>query len=328
MAKSLNLDLDHKQTTKGAGGQITGALIKHNRVDIDGLTMDSNIKVYATSLDHLEISIGRNVDGIIGYDILDNHGVRINYDSKQFEIYNPGESPKIGKAIGFKLHNAIPVIEATVTLNNGETLKSEYYVNTGAGTTLDFNTPYANANGIIDKTGDHYSYLVKGIEQQESKHYEGRVQTISFGDFTMNELPIGISQAQYGLQNDKKIAGIIGNRLLSRFNLSLDYKNKMIYFEPNAAFENGFTVNASGIDIQLNKDKSKVLIHQVYAGSPAEKAGIQVNDILVKVNGTAAMDMGLVEVEKILKMTGKEVELVINSGGEEKTVKITLKELI
>jgi len=70
------------------------------------------------------------------------------------------------------------------------------------------------------------------------------------------------------------------------------------------------------------------LIHQVFKGSPAEEAGIKKNDILVKINGNDAMEIGLIEVEDMLKKIGDTVELVVKSGSTEKTVSIQLEEII
>ncbi|MFT5570539.1 MAG: putative aspartyl protease, partial [Cyclobacteriaceae bacterium] len=153
VAKSLSMNLDHKQQTSSAQGTITGALIKHNKVDLGGMIMESNVKIYATSLSHLEISIGRNVDGIIGYDLIHHHAIGLDYGSMTFNVYDVASFPKKGTALPIKMVSGIPTIEATVTLNSGETVAGSYFVNTGAGTTLDFNSPFANSNGIIDKTG-------------------------------------------------------------------------------------------------------------------------------------------------------------------------------
>lgn len=329
VAKKLNLDLDHKQATTSAQGSITGALIKHNKVAINDLVMEKNIKVYATSLEHLEISIGRNVDGIIGYDLLRHHHViRLDYDNSQLQVYDSGSFPKNGEAISFKLHSSIPTVTAYATLNNGEKVEGSFFVNTGAGTTMDFNTPFANANGIIDKTGQHYSYVVKGLGDKETKHYEGRVKSLSIGTLSFDNLPIGISQASSGIQSDKKTAGIIGNRILSRYNLTLDYHGHKMYFEERSGAGESFKPNCSGIDVQLGKDMSAVLIHQVYEGSPAADAGIEVDAQLLKVNGKMASDMSLVEIEKALKKAGENVDLVVKQGGAEKSVTLALKELI
>ena len=329
IAEKLKLSVDHKQTTTSAQGSVSGALIKHNKVALEGLVLENNIKVYATDLKHLEISIGRNIDGIIGYDMLHHHVVRLDYDSMKVELYDYATGyPKNGIELPFKMHFAIPVVKGIVTLNNGETIDGTFYMNTGAGTTLDFNAPFADSNQVINKTGEHYSYLVKGLGQEETRHYEGRVRTFRFGSNIFENLPVGISQIKAGIQGDKKVSGIIGNRILSQYNILFDYKAHKLYMEPNGRQDIGFPVNCSGLDVQLSEDMSKVLIHQVLEGTQAEAAGIKVNDVLVSINGTPAKDLTLIEIEDILKKSGTTVQLTIDQDGSSKDVSLDLKSLL
>ena len=303
-------------------------LIKHNTIAINHFLMEKNTKVYATDLDHLEISLGMDLDGIIGYDLLRHHSVYINFDTKTMNIYDHSNSPKRGDAIPFNLHVSIPVIKGTVVLNNGEPHEGTFFVMTGAGTTLDFNSPYAQQWDVIHKTGKHYSYLVKGLSDEETPHYEGHVQSFSFGNQTIEDLPIGISMATTGIQADKKVSGIIGSQILRMYNMTIDYGTKMLYLEKDHTYDANFKVNCSGIDVQLSKDKEQVLIHQVFDGSPASEAGINVNDELVKINGKSMLEVNLAEVKKMLKQEGETVELVVNQGGKEKTVSLKLRSLI
>ncbi len=328
VAQSLNLPLDHKQATTSAQGSITGALIKHNKIELNGLLLEKNIKVYATDLDHLEISIGRNIDGIIGYDMLHHHIVRLNYDQMKIEVYDSGNYPKTGEELSFKFHTAIPTISGYITLNDGATVEGTFFLNTGAGTTLDFNTPFANANNIVDRTGDHYSYLVKGLGDKETRHYEGRVKSLRFGTFSFDDLPIGISQVESGIQGDKKVSGIIGNRILSRYNILFDYKSHKIYMEENGRSGGDFFVNSSGLDVQMDKSMSQVLVHQVIEGSQAASAGIQVDDEIIAIDGMAASGMTLIEVEDILRTPGRTVELSLKRGGSDMKVSLELKKLL
>ncbi|WP_420315812.1 aspartyl protease family protein [Ekhidna sp.] len=303
-------------------------LIKHNSIAINHFLMEKNTKVYSTDLDHLEISLGMDLDGIIGYDLLRHHSVYINFDTKTMNIYDHSKSPKRGDAIPFTMNVSIPVIKGTVVLNNGEPHEGTFFVMTGAGTTLDFNSPYSEQWDVIHKTGKHYSYLVKGLSDEETLHYEGHVQSFSFGNQTIEDLPIGISTASTGIQADRKVSGIIGSQILRMYNMTIDYGTKMLYLEKDHTYDANFKVNCSGIDVQLSKDKKKVLIHQVFEDSPASEAGINVNDELVKINGKTMMEANLSEVKKLLKEEGETVELVINQGGTEKTVSLTLRSLI
>lgn len=328
VAKKLNLPLDHKLTATSAQGSITGAYIKHNKIELGGMLLESNIKVYATSLKHLEISIGRNIDGIIGYDMLVHHVTRLNYDEMKVEMYDSGSYPKSGEKIPFKLYNAIPTITAFVTLNNDEELSGTFFLNTGAGTSVDFNSPYAKTNDIISKTGEHYSYLVKGLEETETRHYEGRVKSFRFGTSTYQNLPIGISEVASGIQGDKKAAGIIGNRILSKYNILFDYKSGFMYLAENSRMSLPVAVNCSGLDLQMNEDLTKVLVHKVFEGSAAEAAGIRLNDEVISLDGKPVSSMSLVALEEALKKEGATVSLEISSAGETRKVSLTLKPLL
>ena len=303
-------------------------LIKHNTIAINHFLMEKNTKVYSTDLDHLEISLGMDLDGIIGYDLLRHHSIYINFDTKTMNIYDHSNSPKRGDAIPFTLSTSIPVIEGSVVLNNGEAHPGTFFVMTGAGTTLDFNSPYAEQWDVVHKTGKHYSYLVKGLSDEETPHYEGHVQSFTFGNQKIEDLPIGISTATTGIQADKKVSGIIGSQILRMYNMTIDYGTKMIYLEKDHTYDANFKVNCSGIDVQLSKDKKKVLIHQVFENSPASEAGIKVDDELLKINGKSMLEINLAEIKKILKKEGETVEIVVSQAGAEKTVSLKLRSLI
>jgi len=87
-------------------------------------------------------------------------------------------------------------------------------------------------------------------------------------------------------------------------------------------------VNACGFEIQMNKELTKVLVHRVYERGSAKEVGVQMNDEIISVNGKAAMDYTLPELNKILNEEETTVELVLSSGGLLRTVTLDLKEII
>ena len=303
-------------------------LIKHNTIKINHFLMEGNINVYATELRHLEMSLGRDFDGIFGYDLLRHHTVHIDYDNSTMDIYDHGDGPKDGHAIPFKMNTSIPTIAGKVVLNNGEAHEGQFFIMTGAGATLDFNSPYAKEWDVIHKTGKHYSYMVKGLGDAETPHYEGHVISFEFGDQIVEDLPIGISTATKGIQASTKVAGIIGNRILREFNITIDVPDKLIWIKKNSHYGEKLNINSAGIDVQLSKDMSKILIHQVIDNSPASEAGIELNSELVKVNGKAISEYALPDVKKIFRRSGESVDLVIMKNGAERSVTLQMKSLI
>jgi hypothetical protein len=329
------LDNDVAAELKLSGKEITlnetkttFELIKHNTIEINDFLIEKNIKIYATELDHLEISLGRDFDGIVGYDLMVHHTLHINYDKRTLDIYEHGKGPKSGDPVPFELNISIPTIKGEVVLNNNEAHEGTFFIISGAGTSLDFNSPYAVKYDVLNKTGKHYSYLVKDISENETPHYEGHVLSFSFGDQKIEDLPIGISQATKGIQSNPDVSGIIGNQILSMFNMTIDVPGKMLYLTKNSNFGKELNVNCSGIDLQLAKDKKKVLIHQVFEDSPASEAGINVNDELVEVNGKPVSQYDLPDILAMLRVPGDEVDLLVKSSGETRNVTLKLRSLI
>jgi len=309
-------------------GTVFGSIIKHNTMKVGGFLIEKNITVYSTDLDHLEISLGRDIDGILGYDLLQHHSIRIDYDNHHFEIYDLGVHPKIGDPVPFKLVNFIPTIKGSVVLNNGEPHPGTFFIMTGAGTNMDFNSPYAEKYDVIHKTGEHYSYFVKSISNVETKHFEGWVKSFSFGNQTLENIPVGISLAEKGAQAHKSVSGIIGNEILSRYNIIFDLPTKMMYLEKNGSYTDPYAINCSGIDIQLSQDKGHVLVHQVFENSPASEAGIEVNAELISVNGKSTSEINLQDIIHLLKIDGTSIDLVLKQGGNKKSVTLKLKSLV
>lgn len=303
-------------------------LLKHNEIEINGFPIEKNIKVYATKLEHLEISLGKDIDGIIGYDIMHHHTIKINYADKTMDIYEHGEGPKTGEEIPFDLNISIPTINGKVVLNNDESHEGTFFVMTGAGTSVDFNSPYAEKYDVLNKTGKQYSYLVKGLSDNETLHYEGHVISFSFANQTINNLPIGISQATSGIQAHDHVAGIIGNKVLSMFNITIDVPKRRMYFEKNENFGEKLAVNCSGLDLQFSHGEPHLLIHRVFENSPASEAGIKVDDELIAINDKPVSGMALPDIKKMLRQEGESVNLKILQGTKIIKVDLTLRSLI
>ena len=124
------------------------------------------------------------------------------------------------------------------------------------------------------------------------------------------------------------MAGIVGNEILHRFNIVYDYKHHKMWWEENSKYEGPFFVNASGILLQLDKSLDKLLIHQIYDNSPAEKAGLMVDDEILEIGGKSAKELGLVGVRDLLAKSGETVTIKIKRKRETSEVSLTLADMI
>jgi len=329
VAKEIGLPLDHKAVKLSAGGSTSGALVKHQKVEINNLEI-KNIEVYATDLNHLEISIGRKIDGIIGFDILDNYSVTIDYDKMEFRVADPASFTYSGKGTAFdvKLNTYVPHVSGKVVTAGGETLTGEFFIDTGAKAAVDFNSPFVQSSKLVSKLPSSYNYMVAGLSKDETLHHRGRVAEFKFGEFSFKQLPVGLSEAKTGLQSNSKIAGIIGNEILMQFNITYDYARKKIYLEPNASYGKQIADDGAGFDLHYSKDLTRLLVHRVHENSPAMAGGIKVDDELVSIDGQDVSTMTLPQIRKKLSGSGNTVQLKFKSAGQEKNGTLTLKEII
>lgn len=330
VALKLNLPMDHSKKKASAHGTVEGVLIAHNYIEMDRVRLEDDITVYATSLLHLEQSIGRNIDGIIGYDLLQHYVVQLDEINKSIKLYKQDtyKYGGLGEGLDMTLEKYIPTVNATVQINDYDFLTERFFVITGAATTLDFNTRFSEKNDLLQQTGDHYSYLIKGLGNQEFVQYEGRIRQVRIGKLKFDKLPVGISTSKEGVHANKKVAGIIGNRLLKNFIVTFDYSRKKLYLEKYTGTQMDFHVNACGLEVQMDEGLQKVLVHRVYERGPAKAADVQVNDVLISVNGKGVDTLTLPEINAILNAEGTTVDLVLLREGKEIQVSLDLEEII
>src|SRR5262245_14710493 len=83
----------------------------------------------------------------------------------------------------------------------------------------------------------------------------------------------------------------------------------------------------SFLGVQIAKTKDGVLIRAIIPKSPAEKAGLKTDDLLVRIDGVKPDTLrAAVDVIRNLK-PGKEIKIVIKRDGKDKEIKVTPDEL-
>jgi predicted aspartyl protease len=80
--------------------------------------------------------------------------------------------------------------------------------------------------------------------------------------------------------------GIIGHGLLKKFNIIIDYQNKIIYSKPNSNFNIDYKHPRLGFTPFLkSENKTKyLLVRSIVKNSPAEKSGLKLNDKIIELN--------------------------------------------
>ncbi|MGM9926492.1 MAG: S41 family peptidase [Bacillus sp. (in: firmicutes)] len=130
-------------------------------------------------------------------------------------------------------------------------------------------------------------------------------------------------QNEYYTDVDEDV--LINGALNGMFEALDDPYSDYLDADESSSFNDQISSSFEGIGAEIQQEDSQIVIVSPIKGSPAEKAGLQANDIIVSVDGTSLQGLSSSEAVKLIKgKKGTDVKLVIQRGEAEPfTVTIT-----
>jgi len=220
LAERLNLTIENRGSTQfaTAGIRLKNVLLANNRVLV--MPFDS---YYAR---------GRMIDGLVGYDLFARYSVKIDFKSHNLTIWEPSAFAPPKKAIPVPIEFAgrLPVMRAGLTLDNGKSLDVNLMVDTGASQAVILRYPFAHEHGLFDLGGAASTApsLASGVRQL----IEIPVQQIELAKRSFARPRVRAFAEPVGSGASTASDGLIGNELLARFTLFVDYRRKRLLFQP------------------------------------------------------------------------------------------------
>jgi hypothetical protein len=287
-AKRLKL-VPHPSSSyiRGIAGMRREELLDGMQLKVGTVTLDS-IKMQVNNYDILTSVYGEQIDGILGYTFFSRYLVRVDYDSSRIDIYSNGpvNYPKGGYLLR-PLLAGLPMMEGR--LNDARDINTRFYFDTGAGLCLLFSSEFT-ADSAVFGPKKKRPVRAEGAGLGGKKEMQlTTLKSFSIGPFRFHQIPTYVFDDSYDVTNYPQLGGLIGNDLLRRFNLILNYARSEIYLVPNGSFNQPFDYSYSGVTIALIG--GKILVTDVMKDSPGEEAGFREGDVVLEVNGDAGQDM-------------------------------------
>ncbi len=144
------------------------------------------------------------------------------------------------------------------------------------------------------------------------------------GAYRFRNIPVYIFNDEYNVTSYPFLAGLIGNDILRRFNIFMNYEKRIFYLIPNSHFRDAFDYSYTGLSLYWVDGEIK--IGDIMKDSPAEKAGFQVDDIAISVNDNMSQNLQLYK--SMLQNTGDKVKVVVNRSGKLLELSVRVKSIL
>ena len=221
--------------------------------------------------------------GIIGCNIIKTGCFQIDYEKKTITITdNVDNLPEKNRISWLKYKTdgqETPVITAIL-----DSLKIDLFFDTGSSSGITLYSPeiYRNVqeNSLAEKAVFNMlpSLYIRGEKARPYKAVKYSPSQLEiFGTGLSKKIPVTVTDTP-----ERKFTGTIGNRYLSDFIITLDYKNKRVGYTLNEIPEPEYK-GSFGFGYFVHNNK--VLINSVKDGSEIAEKGIQPGDEIISING-------------------------------------------
>jgi hypothetical protein len=298
---------------RGIAGIKKVGFLNYQRLRVPNLLIDS-LSFHVNDYQILTNVYGERIDGIIGYSVLSRYIIKLDYDSSIIEFWSKGsfKYPRGGFLLK-PLITSIPVQAARI--KDERTVNSRFLFDIGAGMNMILSNDFLKDSALLSRKRKLYPKLAEGLGG-EIEMTVTVIKEVKLGPFRFRNVPIYAFDDTYNVTSYPYLAGIIGNDLLRRFNIILNYEKRDIYITPNSHYSDPFDYAYTGIELFYLDNK--VVIGDVAKDSPAEKAGLKEGDLVLAVNRNfsqslqqykAALQSGVQKMKLIVMRNNQMLEL-------------------
>jgi len=301
--------LPSDKTILGIAGVRQVKFLYNQVLHLPGLDVDS-LNFHVNDYDILTSVYGEKVDGIIGYSFFSRYIVQINYDSSRISVWTRGNFryPKGGYMFR-PVIASLPIVGAQV--RDARDIFARFYFDTGAGLCALLSSDFVNDSTLLDSRKKVYYTSAQGLGGKATMRLT-TVRDLRVGPYRFHKVPTYIFDDQYNVTSYPNLGGLVGNDILRRFNVTLNYDRRIIYLVPNSHYRDLFDYSYTGLGLYWVN--GEIRIGDVMKESPAEKAGFKEDDIVLSVGNNFSNNIQAYK--SLLQNTGDKLKLIVNRKGE------------
>jgi predicted aspartyl protease len=322
---ALVIGLESSRRIKIVGADLSNTIygnIVHN-VHFElkrGVERVESIIVLEENVYKIQESTGYQIDGLLGGNFFRNTIVKIDYRRNKLEISHPiNHKYNLSSYLPLDciFSEQKPYIKARVSTFDDQQLDVLLLMDTGSSIPFILHTNvdsslHAPDNVIMGNLGVGLSGTLIGMIGITKKL---KFAGIEFRDILTNfqELDDMIL-----IQKDVIRHGILGNDILKRFTVIIDYFHRKTYVKPGPKYNKAFKYDKSGlVIIASGADFNEYHIQAVIPHSPADRAGLKKGDQILTLQRVSVSFRSLHNIQNVFKRkAGKKIRLRVKRDGK------------
>lgn len=335
MARTLGLTYQKEFKIAGSdlSNLLTAYLCRNVRFDMTEKVnaYGQDILVLADDYFKFDEYAGTTVHGIMSANIFSDYIVEINYHRSSLILHERAwfKPDKGFSEINIEMFRNKPYYNTRLQVLRDTVVPVKLLIDTGAALPL---LLFSDSHPLLDAPpGAIASEIGIGLGGF-LQGYAGRVFRMDLGPFAQNNA-ISYFQKLDTLLNKpylNKRNGLIGNGILSRYIVILDYQSEKMWLKPLKSANRPFIFDRSGIHlIAAGSQLNNYYIQNIIAHSPAERAGLLRGDQLLRVGWMPARFLALNGLQmRFQRKPGTKLRIVVKRGEKRLKKKIILEEIL
>ena len=267
-----------ERTIRGIAGMRTVDFAYDHTLKLPGLDVP-HLDFHINDYELLTSVYGVKIDGVVGFSFFRRYIVKIDYDLMQINVYTPG-SLKYPRGGYLMRPNFTTLPMQNALIMDDRPINSRFIFDTGAGLCFLLSQDFVEDSTVLRKGRKIYPTQAEGLGGKKVMSLTV-LKEVKLGPYKFKSVPVHIFDDEYNVTTYPTLGGIIGNDLLRRFNLIVNYPEQTIHIKPNSHMNESFDYSYTGLGIYQVDGEIKVV--DVIEGSPGDKAGFQTGDIIFSI---------------------------------------------
>jgi hypothetical protein len=292
------------RTVKGIGGIKNLHFYRGGTLHFKGLSVE-NLDFHVNDYQILTEVYGIRIDGIIGFSFLRRYIVSLDFNTQTISVYTPGDYkyPRNGSFLRPTFAN-IPVTRHEIT--DVKTYNSNFYFDTGAGMCLMLSKQFVKDSSFLSFKRKVVTTQVEGLVGKITMGLS-IIKQVKIAGFKFKKVPVHIYDDSVNVFSYPSLVGLLGSDLLRRFNIVLNYPDRLIHLTPNSHMRDQFDYSYTGMNYYFID--GKIVITEIQQGSPAELAGIHPGDVIFGIDNNFSNSIS--QYKALLQHPGQKVKMIV-----------------